>query len=425
MRSWIRIFILASMLAPSVATSFAEERATASGMVVDPNGKPLENAAVIVHSAAVKKGYSVFCPTCYKDCGKRTVTGPDGSYSIGGLDPELVFTLVAVKDGYLAAYIWNVNPAAGPARNATLKPRPAIKDASQVVRGRIVDTQGNPQPGAVVQSDMAVYSGPGGQIRFSSAVDWINELTVTNDQGEFELAYSAPALEMTFTVIARGMAPKHFTASTGGEQKNFIVAAGATIRGRLVYGGAPVPNAEVGLVPYDSSTGRWYREVRIGTEENGTFAITNVPPGRIWVLHPTMESLASRGIGSDPIDCETKDDGQDVNLGDIRLMRAHALRGRVVLGDGKFVPPNMRVTLTTHRFWDSQVMMLASDGSFRFDGLPEGVYSVLPAVRGYRLPDDCAILCRSAEVIVKKDVSDFVIKMVPEAVPLPQVQPIF
>ena len=204
-----------------------------------------------------------------------------------------------------------------------------------------------------------------------------------------------------------------------------VVVAGATIRGRLVYDGKPVPGAEVGLVAHDSSMGRWYPEVRIGTGDDGSFAITNVPPVRIWELHPTMESLASRGIGADLVECETKYDGQEVNLGDVRLMRARSLRGKVILSDAKPIPPEMHVTIGTSRFRDGRVMKLNADGSFRFDGLPDGIYSVIPAVQGYRLPNDCAIVCQSVEIMVNKDVKDFVIKMVPEAVPLPQVQPVF
>ncbi|MFI5175810.1 MAG: hypothetical protein ACHQKY_13190 [Terriglobia bacterium] len=238
---------------------------------------------------------------------------------------------------------------------------------------------------------------------------------MTNDKGEFEVAFSKPAVEMTLRVTARGMAPKHFTMPTGGERKIVVVTGGAIIRGRLMYNGRPVAGAEVGLIPHDAGVGRWYPEVRIGTAEDGTFAITNVPPGRIWLLHPMMESLASRGVGADPLVCETKDDGQEVNLGDIRLKSAHTLRGKVVLGDAKPIPPEMRVTIGADRSGDSQMVKIGSDGRFRFDGLPDGIYSVTPAVAGYRLADECVIsLCRFLEILVNRDVSDFVIKMEPE-----------
>ena len=47
----------------------AEERVTMTGKVVDASGKPVDHATVMVYEAGVKKGYSVFCPTCWTDCG--------------------------------------------------------------------------------------------------------------------------------------------------------------------------------------------------------------------------------------------------------------------------------------------------------------------------------------------------------------------
>jgi len=107
-------------------------------------------------------------------------------------------------------------------------------------------------------------------------------MTVTNDKGEFEIAYSKPAVRMILQVTARGMAPKLFTEPTGADRKTMTVTEGATIRGRLLREGKPISNAEVGLATHSRLSGRVYPEVRIGTQEDGTFAITNVPAGRIW-----------------------------------------------------------------------------------------------------------------------------------------------
>lgn len=417
MRTWIPILLGAFALLPGTLTSSAREHATITGKVVDSAGKPLTNATVMVYSAGVKNGYSLFCPTCYRDCGKRTLTGPDGNYTIIGLDPELLFTLVAVKDEYIAAFVSNVDPAAGRAPNAILKLRPAVKDTSQIVRGRVVDTHGKPLRDTVIQPDFATFKSPGGQINFSGPGDWINDVTVTNDKGEFEVDFRQSALEMTLRVAARAMAPKHFTVPTGEERKTMIVTEGAMIRGRLLYRRKPVGGAEVVLVPHDAGIGRWYPEVRIGTTEDGTFAITNVPPGRIWLLRPTMESLASRGIGGDLISCVTMYDGQDVNLGDINLKPTHTLSGKIVLVDGRPIPPEMRLTITADHSGDSQMVKLGSDGRFQFNGLTDEIYAIAPAVIGYRLLNECGIACRSVEILVKQDVSDFVIKMEPESAP--------
>jgi hypothetical protein len=116
-----------------------------------------------------------------------------------------------------------------------------------------------------------------------------------------------------------------------------------------------------------------FSEVLVGTQEDGTFAITNVPAGRVWDLYPTMESLAARDIGAGASNCETKDDGLEVDVGDIQLRPAHLLRGKVVLSDGGAIPPDMHVTLTADPSRNSQIAPLAADGSFEFRGLPPGV----------------------------------------------------
>lgn len=406
--------VLATLAFISAVAALADERATVTGKVLDSAGKPLASATVMVYSAGVKKGYSRFCPTCYRDCGKRTITDTAGNYSIGGLDPELVFTLVAAKQGYLAAFIAKVDPAEGPSPSANLKPLPAVGDPLQIVRGKVVNTKGNSMGNAVIQPEIAEYKTANGQIMFATPFDWINEVTVTNEQGEFEVDSDKPAIDLTLRISAPGMAPKHFTSPTGSERQTMVVTEGAVIRGRLMYNGKGVADAEVGLVPSDWTIGRSYPEVRIGTAKDGSFAIANVPPGRVWLLRPMIDSLAARGIGAGAHFCETRRDGEEVNLGDIQLARAYTLRGQVLLDDGKPIPEGMRIGLTPDRATDAQIANLGPDGKFRFDGLPDGVYSIAPQVKGYRLPDRCAsAVCSSTEVLIQRDVTDFVIRMVP------------
>ena len=157
-----------------------------------------------------------------------------------------------------------------------------------------------------------------------------------------------------------------------------------------------------------NSAGTVYSEFLVGTREDGTFAITNVPAGRIWYVYPKMESVADRNIGADLIACETKGDGQVVDVGDIELSPAHTLRGKVVLSDGKPVPPDMHVTLSIDRAWDTQFAVIGPDGSFQFRGLPKGVYELLPGVKGYRFGDGFG-----TDVLVDRDVHDVTLTMEP------------
>jgi hypothetical protein len=145
----------------------AAERVTATGKVVDSDGTPIEHAAVLVYSAGVRKGFDLFCPTCYVDCGKRTFTGSDGTYRIAGLSADLVFNLLIVGEGYGASFVNKVDPQKGP-------------------RGRVVDLHGNPVRDALVEQQGAIF----GQGRSFGSAGWVDLVSVTNGQGEFEIAHT-------------------------------------------------------------------------------------------------------------------------------------------------------------------------------------------------------------------------------------------
>lgn len=398
-----------AILAVSSLT-LAAESVTIAGVVNDASGKPVDHATVLVYEAFVKTGYGVYCPSCWPDCGKHAFTSSEGKFSISGLSPDLTFKLLVVKDGYAAAYIDKVDPQDGHASAAVLTTRVSPEDPSQIVRGRVVDVHGEPIADAVVEQQGVATRGPNGGMGHSfGPVNWIDQMTVTNEKGEFEMAYGKPAAQMTLNVSARGMSPKLFTLDTGADRKTLTITAGATVRGRLLYNGKPVSNAEVGIMTHERRAGTTYSETRIGTREDGTFAISNVPAGRVWLLYGKMESLASRNIGSGAVQCETKDDGQEVNLGDIELKPAFTLRGKVVLSDGSAIPPNTRVTLgASDWYWDTQMATLAPDGSFEFKGLSSGIYTVGSATRNYRVPDEA-----TGEVLVHRDVDDVVITLQP------------
>lgn len=395
----------------SVNLALAEEKVTAVGKVTGADGKPVDHATVLVYSAHVKRGYGVYCPTCWVDCGKHAVTGADGSFAIPGLNPDLRFTLLVVKDGYIAAYVENVDPAKGPAQTASLAPRAPVADTSQVVRGRVVDAHGGPLRDAIVEEQGVTLHGQYGLMHSFGSRDWIDRMAATNEKGEFEMAYGKPAVAMTLIVAARGMAPKLVTEPTGADRKAITVTEGATIRGRLVQpDGKPAAGGEVGLSSHSRASGTSFPEISIGTKEDGTFAITNVPAGRIWYLYPKMESLSARGFAGGVMPCETRNEGEEVDVGDIHLLPGYTLRGKVALSDGKPIPPETRVTLTVDWGCDDQMTVLAPDGTFEFKGLAKGVYSLAAGVQGYSLADERI----GAEVLVDRDRKDIVIRMEPE-----------
>jgi hypothetical protein len=379
--------LLAALLLAGGTISFAANRATLTGKVTDAAGKPLEDATVLVYKAGVKKGYSTFCPSCYTDCGKRAVTNASGEFTIDGLSRDLWFELLVVHDGYTPAFMKRADPLQGPAATAALAVRTPVDDPRRVVRGRVTDPQGYPMRNAVVTpfaiqvGDTSIYSG------FSD----LDPIAVTNGKGEFEIANSKATSKMALMVEARGMAPKLIILPTGSERHTIMVSDGVFVRGRLVENGKPVAGVEIGLKPKEPFLGAMnltiygspYGEIVIGTREDGTFAIPNVPAPGEWYLYGKMESISSRGA-TNPVAITSARNDQEINVGDIRIEHGYRMRGKVRLSDGKPIADGMRMYIGSDQ--DSQSVLLPADGSFEFTGLAAGKYSLWSNVKGYQAP---------------------------------------
>ena len=393
--------------------SFAAERVTLTGKVTDNLGKPLDDATVMIYHAGVKKGYNVYCPSCYVDCGKRTATDRTGSFTISGLDPDLWFEILVVRDGYEPTFVKKIDPARGPAEAAKLAPRLPVDDPSRVARGLIVDPHGSPlrsvviEPIGVGQSDGRSHYG---------TIEGLEPVAVTNAKGEFELSYSSKASGMMVQVEARGMAPKIISIPTGEERTRIALSDGAIIRGRLMNEGKPVGGAELGLIAKERGgyggalkvIGNPYQEIRIGTQPDGTFVIPNVPSNVEWYVYGKMQSIAPLGA-TDPVACTTTKDGAEVDVGDIRIHPGHRLRGKITLSDGAPIPGNMRVSLDSDRIWDTQTVIIGSDGRFEFTSIPTGSYKIWTSVRGYQMPQ------REIATTIDHDVDDLAISLDPAA----------
>lgn len=364
----------------------AESRSSLSGTVVDSNGQPLADATVMVYHAGVKVGYSTFCPSCYRDCGKRVTTDQKGEFSFQGLAPDLWFTLLAVHEGDVPTISAKLDPKKDSGVKVVLKPRHATSDSS-VARGRVTDSAGIPVHDAIVQPVGLIV----GQASMYGTVDGLDPLAVTNSQGDFELSYRGSSPAMLVEVEGRGYAPKFAKLLTGESRAHLVVSEGATIRGVLLAAGKPVGNAEVGLIAEERGgymdklaiLGDPYEEQRVGTASDGSFLISNVPEPVTWLLYGKMSSMP-QGEGTPPVEVKTTREGED--LGNVRLIAgsAHVISGKVVLSDGQALPDGMRLILGSNRIWDSQTVNLNRDGSFEVKNVPDGDFCLSPSVRGYK-----------------------------------------
>jgi uncharacterized GH25 family protein len=409
----IRIVIVAALLVFLDVASFGANRLTLIGKVVDPSGSPVAGATVIVYHAGVRQGYSALCPSCYADCGKRSTTDDAGEYTIKNLDPDLWFELLVVRDGYSPAFLKRVEASNGLATPLVLHLRKAAVDPAGTIRGHVVDQHGSPLKDAVVETQGIAVKPH--ESRYGPQ-DGLDPLAVTNDNGDFEISYNRPAYQMLVTVEARTKAEKFSVMPTGTRRQTIVLSEGATIRGRLLANGKPVGEAEIGLYGQERGgfgqdlniVGSPYSEIRVGTQEDGSFAITNVPvPGK-WYIYAKMESIAPPGA-TEPLQSSTKRDEEIVDIGNMTIGPAHRLQGKLVLSDGKSIADGVRVIVFSEKVWDFQTAIVRKDGSFEFFGLPTGKYSITASVRDYEMQNASQAL----QISVDRDVGDLVIVLTP------------
>jgi beta-lactamase regulating signal transducer with metallopeptidase domain len=376
--------VMLAALAPATAESDSApdaSRPDLSGAVTAKDGSPL-SATVFIATAAPKTGTSTFCPSCYADCRKSTTTDAAGNFKIDSLDPQLTFRILAVAPGYKPKYVSKVDPAKGPQKIELDPIESADATPDRSLRGRVVDPNGQPVPGAVVEVNGIQRQDEGGEF---GQIDGVDPLAVTDAKGEFLVTAKDPFKTLDVKVSARAFADKNFSELPNGSQMNVLaIAEGATITGRVLADGKPVPGVSVGISGADRVGNHFLGHFEVGTGPDGAFALVNIPPDADFHLYGIMSTM--RKLGTIPIQTiHTGKDGESTDVGALAIGPAYRLAGRVVLADGKPVPPKTRLLISREDAWDSFQITLNKDGAFDTQGIPPGALSLSVRIPAYHL----------------------------------------
>ena len=262
----------------------------------------------------------------------------------------------------------------------TLRSRPLPAEPARVVRGQVLDPDGKPAAGAVVET-FGCFSTKG---RWWGKVDIADPLAVTNEQGEFAIICDESVTALDLKVEHRGALRRNFEAiKSGGEQHLFKLDAGVSIEGRVLDRGQPVPGIAIGICQADRSVSNFLGPYQIGTDADGRFSLPNLPAGEELFIYGIMDTLHDRGaLAATKF---TSSSGATTNMGDLTLAPAHTLSGKLVLTDGKPVPAHTRVMISRQYAWDSRFAEAAADGSFSVDGIPAELIKIHVSIKGYRL----------------------------------------
>ena len=352
-----------------------------TGTVLAKDGSPVQ-ATVFIYTAGPKAGTSPFCPSCYADCQKSAKADEQGRFKIDSLNPQLVFWVLAVAKGFKQQFVGNVDPANGPI-TVKLDPMELTGAAPrQCLHGRVADAKGKPISGAVISAQG--IRGRNGSGRWGS-LPGVDPLAVTDDNGEFLISSHDPFDMMDVKVEARGFARRTFAElESGAAVHQLILTEGAAIRGRVMLNGNPLTNVSVGVVSVDRSMEHYTGNYDIGTDSDGRFLFTSLPPDVDYYIYGKMDTI--KACGSIPIQkVHAGKDGDVTDVGELKVGSGNSLRGRVVLADGGVIPPQTRLLISRESAWDSVQLTLTADGSFNIAGLPSETVSLSLRLPGYRV----------------------------------------
>jgi protocatechuate 3,4-dioxygenase beta subunit len=287
-----------------------------------------------------------------------------------------------VAEGHVPTYSPKlIDPKAGPVQLA-LRPHDLDRrDPALVLRGKVLDEDGKPVPGAVVEP-FGIKKANGAQF---GGLRGIDALAVTDDRGEFRLGVAEKGESLYLKVCAPFLAPRVPAPLQAGPQIHEVtLVPGVTVTGAVKKDGKPVAGVALGLVQKNRRAERYTGDLTIATDAKGNFRFSNVPPDEVYVVYGLMDScrpygaIAVRTIGVGA-------NGTTKYLGALEMRPGHRLTGQVVLADGKSVPAGTRVLLSREEAWDTQTVVAKVDGRFSFTGLPAERFTLHVRVPGYHI----------------------------------------
>lgn len=378
-----RIFVEIDMslsLLPLILVALTADRPDLVGRVATAEGAPIAGAHVSIDTARVRKGTSPLCPSCYLDCRKSAETDAKGEFRIESVDPELLFNVLVVADGYRPAFAMKTDPEKGSVTVKLTAFDPSTFPADRIIKGVVVDADGRPLAGIKLTPRQFATEAFRG---FSP--DYLDPLAVTNRKGEFVMTSKSPMEFADLLATGSGVAPRIFHGcKPEANPQTLKMTPGATLAGRVVRDGKPVAGCEVGMVQVSRSSDQFLGETSVGTDAGGRFTFVNVHPDESYFVYTLMGTIPDSGA-THAKTVRSGGEGAVSDLGDLVAVRGHTIRGTVLPSDEKPIPPRTRLLVSREDAWDSRYVDLDAQGRFEVDGLPTERYTLSVMLKGYEV----------------------------------------
>ncbi len=322
--------------------------ATLSGSVTEPSGP--------VRAATVRAQ-----PSGSSEISYETQTGTDGTYILK-VPPGTSYTLTAEKRGYQAGTAATGVLAAGSSVTFDL----AIVPQQSAVVGTVHDSSGNALAGVTVQAVASSASFEG----------------TTDSRGNFYLGVEAGTYTLTASKAGYATASREVTVAVGDTAGPVLFTLQPTFGSMDVLvtdteTGRPVAGATVRAT--EAATGLGATGT---TDTSGQLLLDRLVPG-IYSLTASHSAYAEQTL-------EGKVLASNASLHvDFQLRK---LTGRIagICQTGGEGIPNVTV-VATDSLGSPKTVVTAADGSYRFDNVPPGSYTVRASLAGYRSDGEKAV----------------------------------
>lgn len=368
-----------------------------AGQVTTPDGKPIEGASVRVVGASASAHEDQVCPAILAGVGKTYACDAEGRYELVELDPRLKYELTVTAAGHKAHLIENLSGAATKAITTKLKPQDAEVDQTAAVVGRVLDDEGKPLAGAVVE----IYgeskgTGNGTSEQFGGITE-IDPWAVADAEGKFVLAAKGEHRHFFTRVFAPGFATQAVQMNGGNadttENNEVRLTRGCTVTGRLVKDGQPLPGVEMKLAQAGRNSERFTAFFSIGTDADGKFTFEHVPETDDYIVTAAIESLGSRGA-TEVVKFKTGvDPATPTDVGDVTVGPAVTIQGHVVLPEGVKSAKGVTLSVEPLGSFDGVRADVGEDGTFKVAGIPPGVVTIRAWGKSLSLSEENVSYC--------------------------------
>lgn len=292
----------------------------------------------------------------------------DGRWDTSGEDlrPGQIATIEISAAGYGTAIV----PRAVTIHDASTRPIEVALDAGARVRGRVVDSDGQPIAGAVVRR--FTPRDEDGDV-WRDDEDGKRATLRTDGHGEFAFE-GLPREPMSLYVEAAGLAPAvdgPFDPTTDLTTREIRLGTGASVTGAVLdLDGAPEAGAVVWL-SVQSSPGLFLREWRVTTGTDGSFRFEGLPAAEYWISRRLEHGGVAAGDLSQRLVVEANGERRIELRPPGRLSLRGSLRG----------VRSPRTTAVNAWCLDGSGLVqsrsaLAIDGKFEFEGMLSGPWKL-------------------------------------------------